>query len=62
MRREKNSWLDLLVGAGLYLLDPVRDRPGDHIDTVSEKAKDVYDEASGPGKRLALSLARIVRA
>jgi hypothetical protein len=47
MRREKNSLLDLLVDAGLYLLDPVRERLGDHIDTVSEKAKDVYDEASG---------------
>jgi len=47
MRREKNSLLDLLVDAGLYLLNPVRDRLGDHIDTVSEKAKDAYDEASG---------------
>jgi hypothetical protein len=47
MRREKNSLLDLLLGAGLFLLDPVRERLGDHIDTVSEKAKDAYDEASG---------------
>lgn len=45
--REKNSLLDLLVDAGLYLLDPVRERMGDHIDTVSAKAKDVYQEASG---------------
>jgi hypothetical protein len=44
MRREK--LLDLLVGAGLYLLDPVRDRLADQIDTVSDKAKDVYEEAS----------------
>ncbi|HVO60075.1 MAG TPA: YtxH domain-containing protein [Terriglobales bacterium] len=47
MRREKNSLLDLLVDAGLYLLDPVRERVADHIDTVSEKAKDAYQEASG---------------
>jgi len=46
MRREKNSLLDLLVGAGLYLLDPVRDHLGE-IDSVSERAKDVYDEARG---------------
>jgi YtxH-like protein len=45
MRREK--LLNLLVGAGLYLLDPVRDRLGDQIDSVSERAKDVYDTASG---------------
>jgi hypothetical protein len=44
MRREK--LLDLLVGAGLYLLDPVRDRLADQTDTVSDKAKDVYEEAS----------------
>jgi hypothetical protein len=36
-----------LVGAGLYLLDPVRDRLGEQIDSVSERAKDVYEEASG---------------
>jgi hypothetical protein len=30
-----------------YLFDPVRDRVADHIDTVSDKAKDVYTEASG---------------
>ena len=47
MRRDKNSLLDLLVGAGLDLLDPVREHLGNHMDTVSEKAKDVYDEASG---------------
>jgi hypothetical protein len=45
MRRDK--LLNLLVGAGMYLLDPVRDRLGDQIDSVSEKAKDVYEEASG---------------
>ncbi len=45
MRREK--LLDLLIGAGLYLLDPVRDRVADQIDAVSDKAKDVYEEASG---------------
>ena len=47
MRRENDSLLDLLVGAGLYLLDPVRERVADHIDTVSDKAKEVYEEASG---------------
>ena len=45
MRRDK--LLKLLVGAGLYLLDPVRDRLGDQIDSVSDKAKDAYETASG---------------
>jgi hypothetical protein len=51
MRREKNSLLDLLVDAGLYLLDPVRERVGEHIDTVSDKARDAYQEASGRVRR-----------
>lgn len=45
--RRKNSLLHLLVGAGLYLLDPVRERVEDHIDTVSDRTKDVYEEAGG---------------
>ena len=51
MRREKNSLLDLLVDAGLYLLDPMRKRVGEHIDTVSDKARDAYQEASGRGRK-----------
>lgn len=47
MRREKNSLLDLLVDTGLYFLDPVRERISEHMDTVSDKAKDAYQEASG---------------
>lgn len=47
MRRDKGSLLNFLVGAGLYLLDPVREGLGDKIDSVSERAKDVYDDARG---------------
>lgn len=57
MRREKNSLLDLLVDAGLYLLDPVRERLGEHIGTVSEKAKDAYGEASGRVRRASRAIA-----
>lgn len=51
MRRDKNSLLNLLVGAGLYLFDPVRDPLADLIDVVSDKSKDVYEEASGRVRR-----------
>ena len=51
MRRDKSSLLDLLVGAGLYLLDPVRDRIADQVESVSDRAKDAYDEASGRVRR-----------
>ena len=43
----RTHWLDLLVNAGLYLLDPIREHVADHIDTVSNRAKDVYEETSG---------------
>jgi hypothetical protein len=54
MRRDR--WLNMLVGAGLYLLDPARDRLGDKFDSVSEKAKDVYDEASGRVRKASRAL------
>lgn len=46
MHLRKGKLLDVLLGAGLYLLDPVRDRLADRIETISEKAQDVYDTAS----------------
>ena len=45
--KNQNALLKALLGAGLYLLDPVRDRFADHIDDWSDKARDGYDEASG---------------
>jgi hypothetical protein len=45
MRRDR--LLNLLVGTGLYLLHPVRDRLADQIDSVSDRAKDAYETASG---------------
>ena len=40
-----------LLGAGLYFLDPVRERLADQIESVSDKAKDAYDTASGRVRR-----------
>ena len=46
MRRDtRNNLLKTLMGAGLYMLDPLRDRLADRIDEVSERAKDTYDNA-----------------
>jgi YtxH-like protein len=47
MRRDNRSnLLRLLLGAGLYLLDPVRDRLADRLDDLSERAQDVYEGAA----------------
>jgi hypothetical protein len=44
--RNQSALLKALLGAGLYLLDPVRDRFADRIDDWSDRAKDVSEEAS----------------
>lgn len=46
MRRDtKNQLLKVLLGTGLYLLDPVRDRIADKVNDISDRAKDTYDDA-----------------
>ena len=48
MRRDtRNNLLKTLLGAGLYMLDPLRDRLADRIDEVSERAQDTYEDAVG---------------
>src|SRR5262245_15004650 len=44
--RNENALLKALLGAGLYLLDPLRDRFSDRIDDWSDRAHAGYDEAS----------------
>ena len=55
-RRDKNPLLSILVGTGLYLLDPVRDRLADQIDSLSDRAKDVLDSASGRGRKVSRAI------
>jgi hypothetical protein len=46
MRRDtKNQLLKVLLGTGLYLLDPVRERLTDKFSGISEKAHDTYESA-----------------
>jgi len=42
--KNQNNILRALLGAGLYLLDPVRDRLADRLEDWSSKAEDTYDE------------------
>jgi gas vesicle protein len=44
--RDRNNLFKALLGAGLYMLDPVRDRIAGRIDDMTERAQDTYDEAS----------------
>jgi hypothetical protein len=61
-QRKENPWMNLLMGAGLYLLDTARDRWSDQAaelgsrardsyDNVRDKAKDTYDTASDRVRR-----------
>lgn len=46
MNLKKKTLLNVLLGTGLYLLDPVRDRLAENIEDITGRAKDSYDEAS----------------
>jgi hypothetical protein len=43
---DKNNVLKALLGAGLYLLDPVRDRLAGRLDNMAGRAQDSYEEAA----------------
>src|SRR5947199_9727353 len=45
LRKEK-ILTDVLLGAGLYLLDSMRDRLSDTVHEVRARARDTYDTAS----------------
>ncbi len=45
MKRDtKSQLLKVLLGTGLYLLDPVRDRIADKVSDITDRAKDTYDD------------------
>jgi hypothetical protein len=45
-RDNRSNLLRLLLGAGLYLLDPVRDRLADRLDDLGERAQEAYEGAT----------------
>jgi hypothetical protein len=47
MRRDtRSNLLRLLLGAGLYVLDPLRDRLSDRLDDIGERAQGAYEGAA----------------
>lgn len=42
LRKEKTIFRNVLLGAGVYLLDSLRDRLADNVKDLSEKARDSY--------------------
>jgi YtxH-like protein len=44
-RNTRNNLLQALLGAGLYMLDPVRERLSGRLDDLSERAQDTYESA-----------------
>jgi hypothetical protein len=56
LRKEKVLY-DVMLGAGLYLLDSLRDRLGDNVSSFSERARDaaqdIYETASDRTRRAA---------
>lgn len=44
-RNTRNNLLKVLLGAGLYVLDPMRERLSDRLDDLSERAQDTYESA-----------------
>lgn len=47
MKRVSNkTLLNVLLGTGLYLLDPLRDRLVERIESFGDRAKDLYETGS----------------
>jgi len=44
--RNRKALLSMLMGTGLYLLDPLRNRIADRLDDLADRAQDTYDTAS----------------
>jgi hypothetical protein len=43
---KRKAWLSMLLGTGLYLLDPLRNRLADRLDDLTDRAQDTYEMAS----------------
>lgn len=46
-RGTKNNLLKVLLGTGLYLIDPVREHLTDKFSDFSDKAQDTYESTMG---------------
>jgi hypothetical protein len=52
----KNDLLKVLLGTGLYLLDPVRDRLAGRVDDLTERAQETYEDAADRVSRVAKTI------
>ena len=50
LRKENILW-NVLLGSGVYLLDSLRERLGEGISDLSERARDSYSEAARRASR-----------
>jgi hypothetical protein len=53
---KRNDLLKVLLGTGLYLLDPVRDRLAGRLDDLSERAQDSFESAANRVTRVAKTI------
>jgi hypothetical protein len=44
--KKQESLLNVLLGTGLYVLDNLRERLPDNMDSIKSRARDTYDTAS----------------
>lgn len=49
--RKQNILWNVLLGTGVYLLDSLRERAGNSVEDLRDRARDVYDEASRRASR-----------
>jgi hypothetical protein len=62
MKRVGNkTLLNVLLGTGLYLLDPLRDRLVERIESFGDRAKDLYETGSDRAKGAYATGSRRVR-
>ena len=53
MKKVSNkTLLNVLLGTGLYLLDPLRDRLVERIESFGDRARDLYETGSDRAKDL----------
>ena len=56
MRSRNKALTNVLLGAGAYLLESLRERASDNMDNLRERARETYDTAASRTSRAAAAL------
>jgi YtxH-like protein len=56
MRNRRNDILRILLGAGLYMLDPVRNVLADRIEDFTDRFQDTYEDVTDRASRVSRTL------